>query len=424
MFKVKQRFWIILTFFIVSLFGWIYYEDEIFIQLTVFFSLIIIVSYLWSLFSVIRIDVIRKSRYLRQNVGEYFEEYFEIKNQLPIWRFWLEITDHSNLPGYQVSRVISTLGPNQSRNFNSYTLLKNRGVVHLGPISITSGDPFGFFQSGKQIENRSVLLILPFYASLSEITQHFGMLLGGNSLRKPSLETTPHAAGIREYLPGDPLNRIHWPSTMKRNQIMVKEFDQDPQTSVWIYLDAHQMVHYSQEFKKENEPEDRLWLLKKRTGYQLPCDSFEYAVSTAATLADFFVKQGRSVGLCCSGKNTEILSSDKGERQLTKILELLTFIHPDGDLPIFRFVESNIGYQNLGTTVIIITTTAAVELLHAAEIIKQKGLYPIFVVLDANSFGLKNDAEIEKKELTAGKISSVVIKYGDSIKDVLQKDLS
>ena len=69
--------------------------------------------------------------------------------------------------------------------------------------------------------------------------------MGGNSLRKPSLETTPHAAGIREYYPGDPLNRIHWLSSLKRNQIMVKEFDQDPQASVWKYLDAQKEIGLS-----------------------------------------------------------------------------------------------------------------------------------------------------------------------------------
>ena len=127
--------------------GWIFIKDEIFIQLTSLCAFVIITCYVWTYLSVRQIDVSRKSRIYRQNVGEYFEEYFEIKNKLPIWRFWLEITDHSNLEKYFVSRVISSLGPNQMRSFSSYTLLRKRGAFHLGPISITSGDPFGLFFS-------------------------------------------------------------------------------------------------------------------------------------------------------------------------------------------------------------------------------------------------------------------------------------
>lgn len=316
------------------------------------------------------------------------------------------------------------MGPNQSRIFNSYTLLKSRRAFHLGPISIASGDPFGLFHSHREIGNENMLLVLPFYEILAKTPLHFGLLMGGNSLRRPSLETIPHAAGIREYYPGDPLNRIHWPSSMKRNQIMVKEFDQDPQASVWIYLDAQKKVNYFKEVIRVNDPNEKPWMLKKRSDYQLPCDSFEYAVSIAASLADYFIKQRRSVGFSCSGKNIEILSSDKGERQLSKILEILTFINSDGDLPITGFIESNANYQYLGTTIIVITTSAAVELRDAAEIIKQRGLFPVIIILDAISFGGKGNATKVKENLLYSKIPIANLKYGDQIKDTLQKYLS
>ena len=35
-----------------------------------------------------------------------------------------------------------------------------------------------------------------------------------------TLETTPYAASVREYYRGDPLNRIHWPSTARRSLYM------------------------------------------------------------------------------------------------------------------------------------------------------------------------------------------------------------
>ncbi len=401
--------------------GWIFIKDEIFLQLTSLSSFIIITCFIWTYLSVRQIDVSRKSRIYRQNVGEYFEEYFEIRNKLPIWRFWLEITDHSNLENFFVSRVISSLGPNQLRSFSSYTLLRKRGAFYLGPISITSGDPFGLFFSRIEIENEVVLLVYPFYELLKQHTLHFGMLMGGNSLKRPSLETTPHAAGIREYYPGDPLNRIHWLSSIRKNQIMVKEFDQDPQASVWIYLDGQQMINTSIEVRKENEREGKLWMYKKRSDIRLPCDTFEYAVSITASLSEYFIKQGRSVGFCCSGKKIEVLSSDKGERQLTKILEVLTFLKSNGDLSIRRLVETKIQSQSIGTTVILITTSAALELREAVEMIKQRGFYPILIILDAISFGVKSNPINKQDAMIDSKISIIKIKFGEKIKDVLQK---
>ena len=48
--------------------------------------------------------------------------------------------------------------------------------------------------------------------------------------------------GVREYVDGDPLNRIHWMSTARRDRLMVKEFELDPQSDVWIFLDAEREV--------------------------------------------------------------------------------------------------------------------------------------------------------------------------------------
>lgn len=424
MLTVKNRFWIILGFLIISLVGWIIYNDEIFIQLTILSSLIIITCFIWAMFAVIKIDISRKSRFYRQNVGEYFEENYEIKNKLPIWRFWLEIGDNSTIEEYFFSRVISSLGPHQTRSFNSYTLLKRRGEVQLGPISITSGDPFGLFHSQREIASENTLLVLPFYEVLKIIPLHFGLLMGGNSLKRPSLETTPHAAGIREYSPGDPLNRIHWPSSMKRNQIMVKEFDQDPQASLWIYLDAQNKINSKIEDVSEKKPDAKPWMLKNKSKYQLPCDSFEYAVSIAASLADHFIKQKRSVGFSSSGKNFEILPTDRGERQLSKILEILTFIKSDGELPILGFIQSNANFQTYGTTILVITTSAASELSEAAEYIKQRGFHPMMIILDALSFGGNAETTKFNESSFYSKIPIAHIKYGDQIKPTLERALS
>ena len=64
------------------------------------------------------------------------------------------------------------------------------------------------------------------------------------------------------------------------------------------------------------------------------------------------------------------------------------------------------------------------ELRDAAEIIKQRGLYPVIIILDAISFGGKGNAAKVKENLLYSKTPIANFKYGDQIKDILQKYLS
>ena len=45
------------------------------------------------------------------------------------------------------------------------------------------------------------------------------------------------------------MRRIHWPTTARRGQLIVKEFEQDPQAEVWIFLDAQQRVAGSEKLR-------------------------------------------------------------------------------------------------------------------------------------------------------------------------------
>jgi len=55
-------------------------------------------------------------------------------------------------------------------------------------------------------------------------------LPGEGRFRKRTHYVTPNASGVREYAPGDSFNRIHWRSTARTGEIMVKLFELDPAT--------------------------------------------------------------------------------------------------------------------------------------------------------------------------------------------------
>ncbi len=101
--------------------------------------------------------------------------------------------------------------------------------------------------------------MLPYIVDLDYFPFLPGLLPGGRALHRRTLEVSPHAAGVREYAPGDPLSRIHWKSTARRDHIMVKEFEQDPQADVWILLDAHRHSHIREKQSKRQQPVEQFW---------------------------------------------------------------------------------------------------------------------------------------------------------------------
>src|SRR5438552_3227765 len=67
-------------------------------------------------------------------------------------------------------------------------------------------------------------------------------LPGGQDVKSRAFHVTPNVSTIRDYQPGDSFNRIHWRSTARTGQLMVKEFELDPTAEVYLVLDMQERV--------------------------------------------------------------------------------------------------------------------------------------------------------------------------------------
>ena len=65
---------------------------------------------------------------------------------------------------------------------------------------------------------------------------------------------------------------------------MVKEFEQDPQADIWLFLKAYRPEHFCMSGPENPYQNEQLWL--RRPKVSLPADTFEYAVSVAASWQD------------------------------------------------------------------------------------------------------------------------------------------
>lgn len=422
--KIRPTFWAIVFIAACGSLGALFTGLDVYYRLIYLSGLLLILGAIWTIFATRGLAIARKGRGQRQEMGQVFEERYEVTNNWRILRLWIEIRDHSDLPGNAGSRFFSWIGGREKRTYTVYTVLRKRGEYSLGPTEIISNDPFGLFAKSVKFEGRTKLLVLPQVVDLDELALPAGLLPGGKALRRKTTEVTPYAAGVREYAPGDSLSRIHWRSTARRDQLMVKEFEEDPQTDVWILLDGSAESRFWIDEPIEIEHLDRFQLLKKRRNFSLPNDTFEYGVSAAASVGRYFLKKNQTVGFASSGQASVVLPPERGERQLGKLLEMLAFIRPEGRIPLHGVATLQAGHIPRGSTVIMVTSATDASLSITADTLLMRHMQPAVILIDPESFGdTRNIANIQAQLINRG-VPTVVLKKDQSIKEALQNGFS
>jgi uncharacterized protein (DUF58 family) len=405
--------WLLALVILVGLTGWIVTGLLVYVRLTYFSILLMGGTAIWTIFSMNGVRLKRNTRTLRASMGDVFEEHYEIKKDAWPGCAWLEVLNESSLPKAAGSRLFTRIGAHQLRYYSARTVLTRRGAYLLGPTRLTSGDPFGIFTIQKKITARDTLVILPMTFPIPTFPPPRGLLPGGKVIRQRTFDVTPHAAEVREYIPGDPMKRIHWPSTAHRGQFMVKEFEQDPQADIWLFLDAYRPVHLSMPEPEISYRDDNLWL--RRPKISLPRDTFEYAVSVAASLASYFLMDRRAVGLACAAGKFTVVPGERGERQINKIMETLAFLKPEGFMPLLGLVSMQAKLLPLGSGVILITPSARPDLLLAVEDLQRRNLRPVVVLIKVETFGGREETENMASSLLSRDIPVCKIGLGDDL---------
>jgi uncharacterized protein (DUF58 family) len=376
---------VVLVLLALSLLAGLATGGKLYYRLSIFWALLLFGSWLWSLFSLSGLQFKRSARTVRAQVGQIFEERFEVQNLNRFPRLWLEIRDQTTLPGSDGSRVLTMVMGKQARSYLARVRLIKRGVFPLGPTMLATGDLFGLFPVEMEIAEQDSLLVYPMMVDIKGFPNPPGLLPGGEALRRQTHHVTPNAAGIREYNTGDPLNRIHWLSTARRGRLMVKEFELDPLADVWIFVDAASNVQSSLPQASADSHTKDFWT---RTGIlPLPPSTEEYSISIAASVVRDYLRRGRAVGLACAGQYLTLIAPDRGGRQLGKILEALALTQMKGDLPLNALIETQVKHMVRGSTVVLITPSVFRQVALVVDFLIQRGLKPIVVLLDASSFG-------------------------------------
>jgi uncharacterized protein (DUF58 family) len=275
-----------------------------------------------------------------------------------------------------------------------HTLCRQRGVFQLGPVFAESGDPFGLFRRRRQIDGASTLVVYPVALPLAGFGRIDGELTGGALQGERVQHTTTNDAGVRDYQPGDTFNRIHWRSTARQRQLMVKEFELDPFADIWLVLD-----------------------LDERTMAGRGVESVEeYAVTICASLAKYFLDENRAVGFAAQGLN---LSPDRGMRQLLKIYEVLAFVRPVRNTSLDELLVTEQRRFSRTDTVVVVTGSREDSWVSIMRSLKLRGVHGQAVVLEASTFGRVPSSHGTLGALAGAHVPTYVVKRGESLQRAL-----
>lgn len=408
---------VVLVLLILCLLGGVISGAQFYYRLVYFWILLFVGSWALSRISLRGITLTRTARATRSHVGQIFEERFEVHNTNRLPRFWIEVRDDTDLPGSRGSQVLSMLRGREVRTYTVRTRLTERGVYPLGPTTLASGDLFGLFPVSRQYPSQESLLVYPMILDVQAFPSPAGWLSGGEALRRRTHQITANAAGVRDYAPGDPLNRIHWLSTARRNSLIVKEFELDPMSEVWIFVDASRNVHH--ELPSEPIQFDPREMWRPNLRIPLPPSTEEYAVATAASLARYYLQRGRVIGLVSAGHMYSVIPAEKGGRQLGKVLEALALLRAEGKLPLQGLVEAQIKNLPRGSTVVMITPATGDGVSLSVELLSRRGMRPIVVLLNAETFGGSSGTMRVAKQLELLGVPYTQVNNGDDLTSAL-----
>jgi uncharacterized protein (DUF58 family) len=150
-----------------------------------------------------------------------------------------------------------------------------RGRFEIGPMSVRVSDPFGLVELGRTFRTTVPLIVTPRTVQLPQIPLGGAWTGSGDNRPRAFAIGSAEDVTVREYRRGDDLRRVHWRSSARFGELMVRREEQPWQSRATLFLDNRLQSHRGQGI----------------------ASSLEAAVSAAASVAVHLTHRGFAVRL-------------------------------------------------------------------------------------------------------------------------------
>lgn len=239
-----------------------------------------------------------------------------------------------------------------------------RGRFQVGPLLVRATDPFGLAKMDRRFATSREAVVTPRIVPLSSLRAATGHGQSGDS--------TPQKIGlvgaddvlVREYRAGDDVRRIHWRSTARRDELMVRREEQAWDPSVSVLLDNRAGAHAG--IGRDS--------------------SFEWAVSAAASVAMHLIASGfRLTMLDTEGLLVEPDTLTPDELRESVALTLTDETVTQANTSLAAMVQAAMGRQT-GEVLVAITGRLTLDDVQALVTMRSHRAQGLAMVLDADTF--------------------------------------
>lgn len=351
---------------------------------------LILVAFYWARTLARGLTAERRLRFGWVSVGDRLEEEFTLVNRGGLPALWVEIHDESTVPGYRVGAV-RTVGESDRVSWRQSSVCHRRGLYRLGPWAIHTGDPFGIFSVKRRYEEAQDIIIHPPIHSAVAIPLPPGQSDGRARSVERSFVATMNAGGVRDYHVQDPFHWIHWPTSARKDELYVRQFDRDTAGDIWLVIDCRASVQVGEGAESTEEQ----------------------AVLLAASLSARALSETRGVGLASFGRKPEIVPPALGEGQQWRILRGLALLKADGEVDLGRALQEFGDMARRGAAAIIITPEDQSGWLPQLPRLARRGIESHVLLLDRPSFGGEGGSEALRRSINMLGFRCAIIRRGD-----------
>lgn len=391
-----KRLYVVLIILAVSLSFALATGFPLFYRLTYILALALAGSFLWTLLNLRWLEVqVQRSR-TKAQVGDRVGEHLTVHNRSFLPKSWLEIQDMTDMPWLTSGMAVGLPG-HATRSWRGDMEVRRRGVYTVGPVRVTSGDPFGIFRMQRLFLGQQPLTIYPRTVPLPYLRVPVAEMPGEGSVRRRTQQVTPHASSVREYMHGDSFSRVHWPTTARIGRLMVKEFDLGLGSDVWVFLDLEQRVQAG----SGEEATD------------------EYAITIAASLARKYLSVSMPVALLAYGDKRYFLPPERGQGQTLKVLDLLALAKTEGASPFEEVVSLEGARLTRMDTLVAVTPNLEPAWVEALSLLARRGVRVVAILVDPTSFGKEGSSGPVLERLAEGEVLHYLVRRGEVLGEAL-----
>jgi uncharacterized protein (DUF58 family) len=269
-----------------------------------------------------------------------------------------------------------------------------RGRHTIGPLELTLTDPFGAVRRRRDVPGSSSLLVLPNYEEIT--TMPTGVQRVGIVRNSPLVGQGDEFYALRAYEEGDDLRKIHWPTSMRTGQLVIRQEELLAEPRALIVLDTTAAKHRGRG----------------------PASSLEAAVSACAAIGVLAVRRRMRIDVVTPEGpllNQRTTSADQ-------LLQALAVVQPSEHPSLAKALEHT-ATQRPGRPALLVVISPGLrrDELRAVAARARGSAAGAFVLIDAPSFDNQPVERMRKQSLADVALLALPIirlRSGDSFRHV------